>query len=79
MNTFEYFFDILMYLYVTNNYSTSIMFVCFLLVGVSPGFIGSGETDQSGHGVSWRGNLEGETEFGERNAHSENRERQTGS
>lgn len=50
-----------------------------LVVGASPGFIGSGETDQSGHGVSGGRNTERKTESGQRTAHSEGRERQTGS
>lgn len=50
---------------------------CFK-VGASPGFIGPGKTDQSGHGVSGRGNSEGETESGKRVAHAEGRERPTG-
>lgn len=61
----------------TNDYSAFI-FVS-LLVGPSPGFIGPGETDQSGHGVSGRGIIEGKTESGERDVYPEGRERQTGS
>lgn len=47
-------------------------------VGASPGFIGPGKTDQSGHGVSGGGNSEGKAESRKRIAHSQGRERQTG-
>lgn len=50
----------------------------FVLVGASAGFVGSGESDQSGHGVSRGGDTEGKTESGPRTSHSKGRERQTG-
>lgn len=48
------------------------------LVGAPAEFVGPGETDQSGHGVSGGGAPEGETESGARTSHSEGGERQTG-
>lgn len=49
-----------------------------VLVGASAVPVGTGETDNSGHGEPWRGANKGETENGENFGDNPGRERQTG-
>lgn len=49
-----------------------------LSVGASSGPAGPGETDQSRHGVTWGGIIEGEAKSGKRNARSKSRQRPAG-